>query len=186
MRQIPHTDRIKTAPVNTIVAVACGFELVLIGLTWRLWFGHSDFPVVPLVQGFTPPAHWPGQLVSVMFVVLVLIQLVMSVKSDSQDLTSKHKALLATVCCVGLFVVLFNQHRLQAWHWLFLIIVAIRAVCPATRTVGTVRLALAMVYICAGLSRIGPEVDGAMSLQLVFTALSMTGTKSPCDERSAR
>lgn len=77
-----------------------------------------------------------------------------------------HSISLATTLLLGAVLVLLNNHRVQPWHWLFILVVVSNFL-PGDSVLKCCRVAIAMIYIFAGLSRLGPSVDSGVSLQIV-------------------
>ena len=157
-----------------IVLAAALFECVLIAVTYRLWLGGSDFPAVPLIGWSVSNAIRRilgiGLIGSCSATVIAScrqwMQLLQSTKAnpvnqalDTASVVSDRLPLsvrlVASVTAVfGLLCALANQHCLQAWHWLFLIVMTFAATLTARQFHRSIALVLASVYLCSGLSRI--------------------------------
>ncbi len=122
--------------------------LVLMGVTWRLWFMPAAFPQVPLVSWggaylsgatFWEPASWGLRSWRYCFF--------------------RNAALVADLASwlfVGAFagMVLLDQHRLQPWAFEFLILLVVMAILPAARAVPCLRLVVVSIYLHSGLSKL--------------------------------
>jgi hypothetical protein len=74
----------------------------------------------------------------------------------------------------GLILCLSNQHRLQAWHWLFLLGLGASLFKPE-HGLQLLRSILASVYVCSALSRMSPTAHQGMSAAIVDQLLRMLG-----------
>ena len=101
-------------------------ELLLVTATWRLWFAADVFPVIPLFQhcGIVPAYIDP--VLSVIFVISVAVwmwTLLFPVFAVSRcGRCSAYASWIALSCALALACL--NQHRLQPWHWLFILVTA--------------------------------------------------------------
>jgi hypothetical protein len=158
-----------------LVSIASGFQLLLMLATRPLWLGGSDFPAVPL--GFaagTVPA-WLDAVVVGILVAGVVGLLAVLVGSAEKDGRNAERVLGLVILAAGVMAAFLNQHRFQAWHCFYLTVIAIRVLVPQNLRVTYYQVALAMIYVCAGLSRLGPSIDEGMSRELVSTALNLIG-----------
>ena len=144
---------------NQALRILAGFEIALIAATFPLWTGRHSFPVIPLIAGISLPAIVDHGVVCILLAVCVYI--VAAFKKSRWDII---------ICTVGLTatIVLFilNQHRLQAWHWLFILGLTTSFVRPENG-LKLMRSVLASVYVCSALSRFGPTVHHGMSAAIV-------------------
>ena len=91
----------------------CG--LVLFAATWRLWVPQSVFPQVPLFHWVTVlPNAFDGLCFGSLIVALIAAAIGLPRYARTQIAWP-----LFSVTCVG--SVLFDQHRLQPWVWLLLL-----------------------------------------------------------------
>ncbi len=140
---------------------------MLILATWPLWWSGSAFPVIPLVTGVAFPL-----IVDRLFVAALLSCCAMTVAGIGNrrwQLAIRITALVATVA-----LVLINQHRLQAWHWLFMLGLGASFFRPANG-LHLLRAILASVYVCSALSRISATAHQGMSAAIVDQLLRLTG-----------
>jgi hypothetical protein len=116
--------------------------IVLVGLTWRLWTGTSDFPQVPLFSWLVDFPPIVDQLLSAGLMISCIILLTHSigficfqaiacaVRINFSRKTRVEIVTAATwlfiVSLAGLF--LLNQHRLQPWAWQFMLYALIAVV----------------------------------------------------------
>lgn len=157
-----------------IVLAAASFECVLIAVTYRLWLGGSDFPAVPLIgwsfSNVTRRILGIGLIGSCGATVVMSCRKWMQLRQSTRAtqgiqmldtrseltgglplsvrLAASVTAVFALLCAVA------NQHCLQAWHWLFLIVMSFAAALNARAFLASIALVLASVYLCSGLSRI--------------------------------
>ncbi len=86
-----------------------------------------------------------------------------------------HRFLPWTVLLLAATLPVLNQHRLQAWHWLFLVLVAQTQIVHKDHKTFVRRITFAAVYIFAALSRIGPGIADGVSVQMLSTVFRSPG-----------
>ena len=74
----------------------------------------------------------------------------------------------------GLLLVVLNQHRLQPWHWLFLLCQTWSLVFAAPHSLQLMRHTLSSMYVCAALSRISLTPQNGMTGLIVSQLLKMS------------
>lgn len=146
-------------------------ELALIAVTKRLWFAGSDFPRIPMFDFCAGLPALAIQAVSGLFV----ISLVYGLCSGWSQRCGPRPAATVLMLVSGLLTVVLNQHCLQAWHWLFLLMTAAHLLLPAADLIIVLRRMVPCIYLFAALSRFGPGIDAAMSPRIVRTLLDLTG-----------
>lgn len=163
------SDQLQTNVSVMLLSIAA--ELILIAATWRLWFAESDFPRVPLFEIFQrcPVGVIRGLSGAFVCSVAMLGLTVLRAKSLPRRLST-----LVTVS-LGAGAVCCNQHCLQPWHWLFLLILGTRLAVPDSQFCSAVRRIIPWIYIFAAVSRVGPGIDSGMSRQIVVTILDLLG-----------
>ena len=166
------------ARLDVILRLAAGTELLLIGLTWKLWFCGSQFPRIPLLTAFVDIPDAVVLTVSVVFALLV----VLCVIRPPGSATRPARAIGFSTLVAGSLTVCCNQHCLQPWHWLFLLAVVFRMIVPADRVMSVWRVLAATIYIFAALSRVGPKVDEGMNRQVVLTLLNLSGLTTAAND----
>ena len=171
---------------DRVFALVIVAEALLILATWPLWTAFDLFPAVPLFR----------RLASVPIVIdwLTLAALFASttaylwscrsrpgaVANSSSGAVPRSNApycsLLLMTVAAGWLVAL-NQHRLQPWHWLFLLVTAQSILFTGRQRLWLLRLTVATIYIFAALSRLGPDAGTGMSRQLLQTACALVGSE---------
>ncbi len=146
-------------------------ELIMIAATWRLWFAESSFPRIPFFEMLQrcPVDVIRGLSGAFICSVAFLGLNVLRAKSLPRRLPTLVTVSLgaAAVCC--------NQHCLQPWHWLYLLILGTRLAVPEMEFSSAVRRIIPWIYIFAAVSRFGPGIDSGMSRQIVVTILDLLG-----------
>lgn len=141
------------------------FECVLVVLTFPLWSGNSEFPAVPLIGipfsrsvRLTLGLGLLGACAS--FLVAIVREWRISRFKEADETATPacftrvvRLSALGIVVASGLCVVA-NQHCLQAWHWLLMIVMVMVAGIGRQSLLPSLSIVLAGVYICSGLSRI--------------------------------
>ncbi|MCA9047168.1 MAG: hypothetical protein KDA89_00470 [Planctomycetaceae bacterium] len=170
---------------DRVLMVCLVAETALIAATRPLWSGTSDFPAVPLFPALQllPPAV-DNLVVGALLLLLLAAAAVLLLccgrdtatraeyqdkppTSDGQSVVTR--VLLAGLLIAGLCAGALNQHRLQPWHWLTLLLVAQRLLLRGVNRLSTFRLTPAAIYFFAGLSRLGPSADQGMSREIILT-----------------
>ena len=144
------------------------FELALIAATRPLWLERTDFPRVPLLA--IPLGNFvEGNAVCLFFVTwnCMLIARLISKSSPMQVI----RLVFGVDLLTGVSLVFADQHRLQAWHWLFLLSLAVAVVLQGANRLTVMRQIVASVYVCSALSRItfvpANGITGVIVRQLV-------------------
>lgn len=156
------TRNTRTMLIPTIIVV---FECVLVAVTFRLWNGDAEFPAVPLIGGpFRDHLRFTfvqGLLVACAGFLLAAIR---EWRIGQRDATSEDSSCgrfsgFVRLSALGIVVtgslcVIANQHCLQAWHWLLMVVMLMVAVAGKDSFIPSMTIVLGSVYVCSGLSRI--------------------------------
>ena len=149
------------------IRILAGFEFVLILATWPLWWGGNAFPEIPLISSLALPRIADRLLVATLLAACAMI--LSGIRYRRWSVAARIVALVAAAS-----LVLTNQHRLQAWHWLFMMSLAASAFRPES-CLQLLRSILASVYVCSALSRISTTVHQGMSAAIVDQLLRIVG-----------
>ena len=152
------------------VRILAGFEFLLILATLPLWWGHSAFPVIPLISHLTLPIILDRVVVCILLAACVF--LVVSAGQGRWNRIVRGVALAA-----ALILCITSQQRLQAWHWLFVLGLGSSLFKPENG-LQLMRSVLASVYVCSSLSRMAPTVHQGMSAAIVDQLMWMIGIKT--------
>ena len=151
-----------------IVLLAAVTEVILVGVSWRLWFGQSDFPAIAAIAtGIAGTA--PRAFSAAVFLVVCLALTRCSFGEwKAKEAVPRNSTRFFLVCSLtlGASCVILNLHCLQAWHWLFLLICLIR-LGPEDLQLTLLRTTLASIYVFAALSRMGFDSTGGITVQIV-------------------
>lgn len=153
------------------------FEVTLIAATWPLWFSGTQFPMVPLLSVVTEWPLWIDQVSACLLIVFCLAGMWFAGRRQNDDQRSDRPTTVCIAGCAvsGSLLVVLNQHRLQPWHWLFLLLQLQTLLVTAPGRVRLYRLTFASVYIFAGVSRMGPQVATGVSPQVLHTLVGYAG-----------
>lgn len=179
-----------TTPLCALSVLAI-FEILLIGATWNLWWGGSGFPICPLIIPAVPVAF--DRLVLTVFLLnacLIALETCFCRRSTPFPPEVRHNSfafLLAASCRfrhwltlgLGSLLVLLNQHRLQPWHWLFLVMLLIRQVPNRRHCWQLMQQVIATIYVCSALSRIAVDLTGDMTTLIIRQLLAFAGITEP-------
>ncbi|MDG1893827.1 MAG: hypothetical protein P8J37_02855 [Fuerstiella sp.] len=168
---------------DRVFALVIVAEILLILATWPLWTAIELFPAVPMFRHL-------GSVPIVMDWLTLAALLVSSaahlkscrpepnaaVSSPGAGLQAQSRRYnLWLMAASASWLVVLNQHRLQPWHWLFLIVTAQSILLSGRQRLWAMRLTFATIYIFAALSRLGADVDAGMSRQLLQTVCHLLG-----------
>lgn len=148
-------------------------ECLLIASTWRLWLGGHDFPVAPLIRALSGVPLVVDRLLTLLFCAAILTWLSsLLLPTVARNSFSERWRSLAAWCALSCAIALsmLNQHRLQPWHWLFILLSAQVLLIESRHQTMLRRLTIASIYVFAGLSRLGPDLSSGASRQLVTIA----------------
>ncbi len=122
--------------------------LILMGVTWRLWFEPLSFPRVPLVSWGRRVPVWCDLAGAGVMTASLLALLFLSHRRPVADMMSW------LFCGAFAAVMLLDQHRLQPWAFEFFIMLLVMAILPTARAVPCLRLVVASIYLHSGLSKL--------------------------------
>ncbi len=145
--------------------------------TWPLWWGQSSFPAIPLINSLVLPVIVDRIVVCVLLAACVLI-------AGSQGKQRWDRNVRIAGLAAALILCISNQHRLQAWHWLFLLGLGTSLFKPE-QGLQLLRSILASVYVCSALSRIGPTAHQGMSAAIVDQLLRVFHFSSEASDGSS-
>ena len=171
---------------DRVFALVIVAEALLILSTWPLWTAIDLFPAVPLFR----------RLATVPVVIDWLTLAALSASTTAYIRSCRWRCGTAATsssgavsrsnsrCCSLLlmtasagWLAVLNQHRLQAWHWLFLLVTVQSILLTGRQRLWALRLTFATIYILAALSRLGPDVGTGMSRQLLRTVCALAGSE---------
>lgn len=142
--------------------------LALVGATWPLWTGTTDFPQVPLLVALRPvPLLVDWTLLA------GLVAAWIAVLWTPAPQRVGRVGLLIVAAALGLLILL-NQHRLQPWAWQFLLVgLLIGSAAPAAALSAWRWLAVS-IYVWSALSKLDVtffQSHGPFLLEGLFRAL---------------
>lgn len=159
-------------------------EVLLIAATWPLWTTIDRFPAVPLLALLCDVPVIVDQCCTAVLCLAAIAGCVTIFMSRSARRTTRFSpekflaTCLLTAVASGCVLAMLNQHRLQPWHWLFILITAQALLLGGESRVTVFRLTLASIYIFAAVSRWGPGVDSGMSRQVLTVLVRAMGGDS--------
>lgn len=143
--------------------------IALYAVTWPLWFpafSDTDFPIVPWFSLFV---GWPVWVDSLLSLLLMVSWLGLFFRSGGAE----KWVLQATVIAVGVALVLLNQHRLQPWHYQFLVIAGLTFGHKHSATLRVLRVLVISVYAYSALSKFDFEFLHTVGQQLLGEFLGL-------------
>jgi len=144
------------------------FAIALLGATWKLWSGQSEFPQVPLLSW----GHAIPRSIDRFCFILALLCCFFSVIPGI--IKWRFALYLGFVVGIGIAVVA-NQHRLQPWAYQFLIMSVIFAACSDRHVVRLNRLLLISVYLYSALSKFDYQFLHTVGQQFLDTLAGFVG-----------
>ena len=169
---------------STFITLTVVAQVVLMVATWSLWFCETDYPQIALLTSAVNLPIWLDQVLSIALIAGCAALVVVHFKSiavSSKDDSSKFLKTASSGCCClilscsGALVVL-DQHRLQPWHWLTMLLLAEYIFLNGNHFRKVAKVTLATIYIFAAASRFGPDVAAGMSgnvLKVVLQTLNL-------------
>lgn len=142
------------------------FALILMGVTWRLWLGQSEFPRIPLIP-VLPPLN--PMLISGV-IGLILLDLLLSPTSSNR----RGRELFFLSVLFGL-TFLLNQHSLQTWAYQFGVMALLWASAKPMLALKLIRLFVISIYIYSALSKLDLHFVGGGGAFLLEGLLEGTG-----------
>jgi hypothetical protein len=141
--------------------------LVMFGLSWPLWVeaGSEGFPRVPFALRLAPT---PPSVSWALFAVLVG-----SVAAATVGIAWRKALGLALV--VLTFLILQDQHRLQAWAYQFGIVALLLAALPAAQALALTRWWYVATYAYSGLSKLDVSFCRELGERFLTTAVRPFG-----------
>ena len=169
---------------TTIWTVA---TLILIGVTWKLWTGTSEFPQVPLLEPLISAplfVDWIALAALVLSTFWLLIRSVFTAAGRpnlSHNTAGRFGGQLAEyifiLAIIGLF--LLNQHRLQPWAWQFFLYAALAAVLRKPKDIiFSARWLTASIYFYSSISKFDYQFINGLGGRLAQTLTQTIGLDS--------
>lgn len=138
-------------------------------VTWRLWFGGSDVPIISLL----PASGLPSAVDSLLSGLLLIGCGVLACSRRISE--TRLRKLSVGVLVTAAVLAGLSTARLQPWHWLLMLLLLPAAVCRGRSLLCVHRVTVATIYLFAALSRFDPQwpADGGMSSSVLRTLLGM-------------
>ena len=160
---------------ETLVAATLLVEVVLMAVTWPLWFEVGPFPAVPLLSNLArTPIIADRILVGLLCLscvgyLTVFLRQRLKCRSATVELaqTSVARWALVFFFAASALLILLNQHRLQPWHWLSILIVLQALLLDDSQRIFTLRITFAGIYFFSAASRFGPDIGEGMTPQIL-------------------
>jgi len=152
------------------VRILAGFEVLLIAVTWPLWWGNSSFPRIPLINSLSLHIVADRIVVGILLATCIIV-------AGSSGHQRWDRIVRAAGLAAALTLCVSNQHRLQAWHWLFILGLGASLFKPESG-LQLLRSVMASTYVCSALSRMAPVAHQGMSAAIADQLLRMSGIYS--------
>lgn len=162
-------------PASAALRVFSIFEVALILATWPLWWRSSEFPRVALLP-VAVPIFVERLLTGLLMVSCASIAWPRKSGNFGDALTRKAAA---SALLLSLSLIVLNQHRLQPWHWLFVLNLVWFLITSGTAWLALMRHTLCAVYVCSALSRATLQPLNSMTAAIAGQILTMLGVRNP-------
>ncbi len=130
-----------------LLALRCAILLaLLLGMlaSWKLWIAARTFPFLPVASWFPQaPVPWDVALLGLMFAALVAS-------------FRFYRPAIAVLLLGALFLYGGDQNRGQPWFYLYGVLL-LGTLLPAAPALAASRLIISVVYLWAGLQKLGPD-----------------------------
>lgn len=164
---------------NRFLSLLLLAEVVLVATTLPLWTSIDRFPAVPLLTFCSDVPVIVDQCLTAVLCFAAAIGAVGIWRA-----TFPSRAALGTAVVAGGLLVLLNQHRLQPWHWLFMLICLQQLMASVEGRIWLFRLTIASMYVFAAASRCVPEIATGMSRQVLTVSMNAVGLDGLLDNNS--
>lgn len=148
-----------TDPALAHRRLVCGFTLVMMGLSWPLWWHQPELPVFPVFSSTTLKSLDQPLLLAC----LAGLALALSRKYGRIGCFLTFGA--------GIGLILHDQNRLQAWFYQTLLISGVYALLPGTVAIGFARFFAVVLYFHSGLSKLDHSFAFSMGPYLLQPVL---------------
>ncbi|MEJ7593933.1 MAG: hypothetical protein WKF77_20535 [Planctomycetaceae bacterium] len=125
--------------------------------------------MIPLINSLSLPIVADRVLVGILLTVCIFV-------AGSSGQRRWDRIVRAAGVAAALILCVSSQHRLQAWHWLFVLGLGASLFKPENG-LQLLRSVLASIYVCSALSRMAPMAHQGMSAAIVDELLWMIGIK---------
>lgn len=154
------------------------FTLLLLACTWRLWTPQDVYPRIPFFEELIGLPEWVEIAAAIALAAGFLLACAPAKRSRIW------KGGLALALIGGSLLILLDQHRLQPWAWLALLIAVSLLFMSADRSIVWLRVLVIGVYLHSGLSKLdysflhthGPELIDALLAPFDLTLEKLNGT----------
>ncbi len=148
--------------------------VLLIGVTWPLWWGGTEFPAIPV-------AAWLNQaplLVDRTCCLALLLSLISLVIGNQRASNWGWTGVLAS----GIVLALLDQHRWQPWFYQLLLFAAIFRLGSRKTIVGCLTWLTISIYFYSALGKLDAEFLHTVGQQFWEEMLQWIGQAHPADE----
>ena len=177
-------DRFTVPAADRFLVLLLLAEVLLIAATWPLWTTIDRFPAVPLLAIFRDLPVIIDQCCTALLCVAAIAGAV-EIAGDRSSLRAALQVnrRFADACVLiallsGCLLAMLNQHRLQPWHWLFMLISLQALLVRGAARAMLFRLTIASIYIFAAASRWGADIDSGMSRQVLAVLTKAVGAEA--------
>ena len=133
--------------IALLCRLMCGFALILMGVTFRLWWTGNPLPAIPWIAAAT---NCPA-IVSQSLTVGLLLSLLAGLLLPEHWCPLRLR--MATIAWLWGMCLLLDQNRLQPWAWEFWLIAAVIALCQPRDTIRILRGLIIAIYIYSAASK---------------------------------
>ena len=148
------------------------FTLALVASTWRLWTPQQAFPQVPLLGWLVHIPLWVDWIAGGVLLIALGLTIIQRPSSRGSSLS------LAVAVVSMLLLMALDQHRLQPWAYLFVLLGCLIAVCPGPEAVRWARWILISVYVYSAVSKLDQSFVATIGADFVETGFKLVGVSA--------
>ncbi|WP_145094927.1 hypothetical protein [Rosistilla carotiformis] len=142
--------------------------LLLVAVTWRLWFSPGPFPQVPLFRfAVALPTSIDSIVATLMVIGSVLTISIRTARGQSF-------AMLMTAACLAVLFVA-DQHRLQPWAFQIFWFLIAMALCRAAVAMRMMRGLVVSIYLFSGISKLDYQFVYTTGREFLGGLVAMAG-----------
>lgn len=149
--------------------VNAAFTLLLVAVTWRLWTPQEVYPRVPFFGALVNAAEGIELAAGGVWILGLLAALLPTRLRYATSIG------LAAAVAGGTSLILFDQHRLQPWAYLSLLVCIAILLLPAGRSVKWLRWLIISVYVHSAISKLDHSFLHSHGPELCNAAVSFLG-----------
>lgn len=155
-------------------------DIALFATTHRLWTGDSSFPKVPLLSLGYGLGSFPNTTVLAVLIVTSAAALLFSIRdmvSNRSDRAVSYvtRSLIALHCALLIATFIANQHCLQPWAYLAVILGGVLVFADARSALRLIRITAVAVYLYSAISKFDHQFVATLGQRFLYASLGLFG-----------